>query len=129
MGKFVGVCVVLFVLASGFVVVTQEAELAALAAAFGAEPPLHKIAWAIVALVPLLMLPVAAWLWDRSARQSQAARALEQRLDGVRQGVKDLTKRQGELDGDVQRLTRSDPEDAIEALKRRVSESERFAEV
>jgi chromosome segregation ATPase len=129
MGKFVGVCVVLFVLAAGFVVVTQEAELAALAAAFGAEPLLHKIAWAIVALVPLLMLPVAAWLWDRSARQSQAARALEQRLDGVRQGVKDLTKRQGELDGDVQRLTRSDPEDAIEALKRRVSESERFAEV
>jgi chromosome segregation ATPase len=129
MGKFVGVLVVLFVLAAAFVVIAQGPEMAALIAAFRAEPLPHKVAWAVVVLVPLLMLPIAAWLWDRSARQAQAASALGLRLDGVRQGVKDLTKKQADLDADVQHLTRSDPEDAIEALKRRVSESERFAEV
>lgn len=129
MGKFVGVSVVLFVLAVAFVVIAQGPEMAALVAAFSAEPLLHKVAWAVVVLVPLLMLPFAVWLWDRLVRQAQAAGALEQRLDGVRQSVKDANKRQGELDADVQRLTRSDPEDAIGALKRRVSESERFAEV
>jgi len=80
-------------------------------------------------LVPLLMLPFAVWLWDRLVRQAEATSVLGQRLDGVRQSVKDASKKQGDLDADVQRLTRSDPEDAIAALKRRVSESERFAEV
>jgi len=129
MGKFVGVCVVLFVLAASFVVIVKGPEMAALLAAFSAEPLLHKVAWAVLVLVPLLMLPLAAWLWDRLVRQTQAARALEQRLDGVRQSAKDSSKRQAVLDVDVQRLTRSDPEDAIDALKRRVNESERFAEV
>lgn len=129
MGKFVGVSVVLFVLAVAFVAVAQGPEMAALIGAFRSQPLAHKIAWAVVVLVPLLMVPFAVWLWDRLARQGQAVRALELRLDGARQGVKDLNKKQAETDADMQHLTRSDPEDAIEALKRRVSESERFAEV
>ncbi len=129
MGKFVGVSVVLFVLAVAFVVIAKGPEMAALIAAFNAEPLLHKVAWAVVVLVPLLMLPFAVWLWDRLVRQAEATSVLGQRLDGVRQSVKDASKKQGDLDADVQRLTRSDPEDAIAALKRRVSESERFAEV
>lgn len=129
MGKFVGVSVVLFVLAVAFVVIAQGPEMAALLGAFSAEPLLHKVAWAVVVLVPLAMLPFAVWLWDRLVRQGETVNALGQRLDGVRQGVKDANKKQTEIDGDVQRLTHSDPEDAIAALKRRVSESERFAEV
>ena len=129
MGKFVGVSVVLFVLAVAFVVIVKGPEMGALVAAFSAEPLLHKVAWAVVVLVPLLMLPFAVWLWDRLVRQGEAASTLGQRLDGVRQSVKDAGKKQGEIDGDVLRLTRSDPEDAIAALKRRVTESERFAEV
>jgi len=129
MGKFVGVCVVLFVLAVAFIVIAQGPEMATLVSAFAAEPLLHKVAWAAVVLIPLAMLPFAVWLWDRLVRQGQEANALGQRLEGVRQGVKDASKKQGDIDGDVARLTRSDPEDAIAALKRRVSESERFAEV
>jgi chromosome segregation ATPase len=129
MGKFVGVSVVLFVLAVAFVVVAQGPEMAALIVAFRSEPLIHKIAWAVIVLVPLLMLPFAVWLWDRLVRRSQAASALEERLDGVRQHVKDLSKNQAENDADVEHLTHSDPEDAIAALKRRVSEAERFAEV
>ena len=129
MGKFVGVSVGLFVLAVLFVGFTQSSEMAAMFAAFGALPWLQKIAWALIVLVPLVMLPFAVWLWDRLMRQQQSNTALQQRLDGVRAGVKEATKAQVDTEADVQQLTRSDPEDAIAALQRRVSEAERFAQI
>jgi chromosome segregation ATPase len=129
MGRVVGVSAVLFVLAVGFVVLSQGPEMAALIGAFRSQPPLHKIAWAVIVLVPLLMLPIAAWLWDRLLRQRRAAGALELRLDGVRARLKDMGKAQADVEADVQQLTRSDPEDAVAALQRRVTEAERFAEI
>jgi chromosome segregation ATPase len=129
MGKFVGVCVGLFVLAVGFVALTQGPQMAALINAFFAEPPLHKIAWGVIVLVPLAMLPFAVWLWDTLVRQRQTAKTLESRLDGVRQDVKDLAATQADADVSVQHLTLTDPEDAIRALKHRVMEAERFADV
>jgi chromosome segregation ATPase len=129
MGKFVGVSLVLFVLAALFVGLTQGSQMAAIFAAFGALPLLQKIAWAVIVLVPLVMLPFAVWLWDRLMRQQQAGTALQQRLDGVRTSVKEATKAQADTEADVQQLTRSDPEDAIAALQRRVSEAERFAQI
>ncbi len=129
MGRFVGVSVVLFVLAVGFVLLTQGPEMAALIGAYRSEPLLHKIAWAVIVLVPLVMLPFAVWLWDRLVRQRQAATALELRLDGVRARVKDVSRAQADVEADVQHLTRTDPEDAIAALQRRISEAERFAEI
>jgi DNA repair exonuclease SbcCD ATPase subunit len=129
MGKFVGVSVALFVVAVAFVVVTQGAEMAALVGAFRSEPLLHKIAWAVIVLVPLVMLPFAVWLWERLFRQHQATDALEDRLDGVRRDVKDLTKAQANAEADVKHLTRTDPEDAIAALQQRLGEAERFAQV
>jgi chromosome segregation ATPase len=129
MGKFVGVSVALFVLAVAFVVVAQGPEVTALIAAFRSEPLLHKIAWAVVVLVPLVMLPFAVWLWDGLMRQHQASDALEDRLDGVRRDVKDLTKAQANAEADVKHLTRTDPESAISALEQRLTEAERFAQV
>jgi chromosome segregation ATPase len=129
MGKFVGVCVVLFVLAVGYVVLTQGPEMSGLIAAFRSQPMAQQIAWAVIVLVPLVMLPFAVWLWDRLLRQRQNAAALESRLDGVRARAKDLTKAQAEVDADVQHLTLTDPEDAVAALQRRVSEAERFAQI
>lgn len=129
MGKFVGVSVVLFVLAVAFIVLSQGPEMAALATAFRSEPLLYRIAWAVIVLVPLAMLPFAVWLWDRMLRQGQAAAALAQRLDGVRVRVLELTKGHGDVEADVRRLTRSDPEDAIAALQRRIAESERFVQI
>jgi chromosome segregation ATPase len=129
MGRFVGVSVALFVLAVAFVVVAQGSEMAGLVGAFRSEPLLHKIAWAVIVLVPLIMLPFAVWLWDRLLRQRQAATALEGRLDGVRGDVKDLAKAQTSAEADVQHLTRTDPEDAIAALQQRVTEADRFAQI
>ena len=57
MVKFVGVCVVLFVLAVGFVVLTQVQEIAALFEAFRSEPLAQKLAWFVVVLVPLALFP------------------------------------------------------------------------
>jgi chromosome segregation ATPase len=129
MGRVVGVSAVLFALAVGFVVLTQGPEMATLIGAFRSQPPLHKVAWAIIVLVPLLMLPLAAWLWDRLLRQRRAAGALELRLDGVRTRVKDMGKLQADVEADVQQLTRTDPEDAVAALQRRVTQAERFVEI
>ncbi len=129
MGKFVGISVGLFVLAVLFIGLTQGSETTAIFAAFGALPWLQKIAWAVIVLVPLIMLPFGVWLWDRLVRQQQSGTALERRLDGVRTSVKEASKAQLDIDADVQQLTRSDPEDAIAALQRRVSEAERFAQI
>jgi len=129
MGKFVGVSVVLFMLAVGFVALAQGPEMAALIAAYRSEPLLNELAWAVLVLVPLVMLPFAVWLWDRMLRQRQAADALEQRLGGVRGRVKELAKAQADAEADLQRLAHSDPEDAIAALQQRITESERFAKI
>jgi chromosome segregation ATPase len=129
MGRFVGVAVALFVLAVAFVVVAQGSEMVGLVAAFRSESLLHEIAWAVIVLVPLAMLPYAVWQWDRLLRQRQAAAALEGRLDGVRRDLKDLAKVQDNAEGDVQHLTRTDPEGAIAALQQRLTEADRFAQV
>jgi predicted nucleic acid-binding Zn-ribbon protein len=129
MGKFVGVAVVLFVLAVGFVILTQGSEMSGVVAAFRSEPAADKIAWAVIVLVPLVMLPFSVWLWDRLARQREAAVELERRLDGVRARVKDAAKGQLDSDTEVQHLARTDPEDAIAALQRRIVESERFVQI
>jgi chromosome segregation ATPase len=129
MGRFVGVSMVLFVLAVGFVVLDQGPEMAALIGGLSSEPLIHKIAWLVVVLVPLAMVPFAVWLWDRLVRERQAAAALELRLNGVRGNVRELASVQAETDADVQRLARSDPEDAIAALQRRIGDAERAAQL
>jgi chromosome segregation ATPase len=129
MGKFVGICVTLFVLAVGFVVLTQGPEMAVLIDAFRSEPLQQQTAWAVIVLVPLVMLLTAVWLADTLVRQRKAAKALELRLDGVRQGVKELTKSQLDAEASVHHLARTDPEDAIAALQRRLTEADRFAQV
>ena len=66
MGKFVVGCVVLFVLALGFMVVTQAQDIAALFEAFRAEPLTQKLAWFVIVLIPLALIPAALWLATRS---------------------------------------------------------------
>jgi chromosome segregation ATPase len=125
----VGSCVALFVLAVGFIVLTQGPEIAALFDAFASEPLLHKLAWIVVMLVPFVLLPAAVWLCDTLVRQRKAADALALRLDGVRQGVREMAKSQVDAEAAVHHLARTDPEDAISAVQHRLTEAERFAQV
>jgi chromosome segregation ATPase len=129
MGKLVGICVVLFMLAVGVLIVTGGPDLAALFAALRAAPLLEKVAWTVIVLVPLVLLPSAVWLCDTMVRQRKAAQALELRLDGVRQGAKELAKSQIDADAAVHHLARTDPENAIGAVQQRLTEAERMAQV
>src|SRR6202035_3408710 len=122
MGRIVVVCVALFVLAVGYIVFAQAPAMAALIAAVGLQPLLHKLAWAVIVVVPLIMLPFAVWLWDKLVRQRKAADSLESRLNGVRNRTADLTKTQTDAESDVEHLVRTDPEDAIAGLQRRITE-------
>jgi len=125
----VAVCGALFVLALGFLILADGREAGAVADAFRSQSPLSKLAWVVIVLVPLIVVPAAVWLGETLVRQRQAALALELRLDGVRQGVKSLVKSQAEADAAVHQLIRTDPEEAIGAMKQRLSEAERLAHV
>lgn len=119
----------LFVLALGFLIVAEGREARAVLDAFSAQSLPSKLAWVIIVLVPLILVPAAVWLGETLVRQRQAAQALELRLDGVRQGVKGLVKSQVEAETAVHHLARTDPEHAISAMQQRLSEAERLAQI
>jgi len=125
----VGICSALFVLAVGFLVLGEGREAAALLDVFWSQPLLSKVAWAVVALVPIVLVPSALWLGETLVRQRQAAQALESRLGGVRQGVKALAQSQVDAEAAVHHLARTDPEDVMSALQQRLTEAERFAQI
>src|SRR5271154_4852598 len=129
MGKLVIICVALFVLAAGLVILIQAQDLVALYNAFRAEPLLAQVAWAIVVLVPVVLLPTTVLLWDTLVRQRKAATVLERRLDGVRQGIKEMTASQFDAEAAVKQLERTDPESAMSAAQHRLTEAERVAQV
>jgi chromosome segregation ATPase len=129
MTKFIGICVVLFVLAVGLIVVNQPQDIAALFEAFRAEPLAQKLAWFLAVLIPLALIPSALWLTDALLRQRRANDALEQRLGGVRLGVRELTKSQVDADASVHHLARTDPEGAIGAVTQRLADAERVTQV
>jgi chromosome segregation ATPase len=129
MAKFVGIGVVLFILAVGFIVVTQTQDLAALFEAFRAEPAVQKLAWFVAIVILLALIPTALWLSEASLRQRQTISALELRLSGVRAGVKELARAQADAEASVQQLVRSDPLDAIGAVGQRLTEAERVTQV
>ena len=129
MVKFVGICVVVLVLAAGFIVMNQADDIAALFAAFRAETLTEKFAWLVISLTALALIPSALWLCDALIRQRKATAALELRLGDVRQGVRGLARSQVDADAAVHHLARTDPEAAIGAVTQRLAEAERIAQV
>jgi predicted nucleic acid-binding Zn-ribbon protein len=129
MVNVVGICVALFLLAAGFVVLTEMQEIAALFNSFLTQPPALKAAWAVVVLAPIAALALAAWLSYTLMHQRRAAAALERRLGGARRDVNTLAKSQVDADTSLHHLARTDPEDSIGALQQRLSEAERFLHV
>ncbi len=70
------VCGALFVLALGFLILADGREAAAVLNVFWSQSPVSKIAWAVIVLVPLFLIPAAVWLGETLVRQRQAAQAL-----------------------------------------------------
>ena len=120
MRNVLAVCGALFVLALAFLILAEGHEADMVVNAFWSQSLAAKLAWAIVVLVPLVLVPAAVWLGETLVRQRQAAQALALRLDGVRQGVKTLVKPQVEAEAAVHHLVRTDPEDAMSAMKQRL---------
>jgi chromosome segregation ATPase len=129
MVKLIIVGVTLFVLAVLVIVLTRGQDIAGLFNGFAAVPLIDKMAWLVVVLVPLVLLPSAVLLCNTLVRQRQAARALELRLDGVRGGVKDLARSQLDAEAALHHLARTDPEDTINAVQQRLAEAEHITEV
>ena len=126
MGKIVGISVALLALVVGFLLLAEGHELARVFEVFRTQPWLSQMAWVVIAIVAVALVFCVVWLGFVVARQRQSARALESRLDGVREGVKALGKVQAGADADMHNLARTDPEDAIAALRQRLTEAERF---
>jgi len=126
MGKIVGISVALLALVVGVLLLAEGHELARVFEVFRAQPWLSQMAWVVIAIVAVALIFCVVWLGFVVARQRQSARALESRLDGVREGVKALGKAQAGADADMHNLARTDPEDAIAALRQRLTEAERF---
>jgi chromosome segregation ATPase len=97
--------------------------------AFRSQPLVSQVAWLVIATVVVALLFCVVWLFIVMRRQRQSARALEVRLDGVREGARGLVKAQAGADADLHNLARTDPEDAIAALQQRLTEAERFTQV
>jgi DNA repair exonuclease SbcCD ATPase subunit len=123
------VCGALFVLALGFLILADGRDAAAVLNAFWSRSPVSKLAWAVIVLVPLFLIPAAVWLGQTLVRQRLAAQALQLRLDGVRQGVNALVKPHAQAEAAVAHLAHTDPEDTINAMRQRLSEAERFTQI
>jgi chromosome segregation ATPase len=117
------------VLAVGFVVVSHAQDFAALFEAFRTEPLTQKLAWFVIVLIPLALIPSAIWLCDAVIRQRKAADELELRLGGVRQAARELGKTQVDVDAAIHHLARTDPETAIGDVTARLTEAERVLHV
>jgi chromosome segregation ATPase len=117
------------VLAVGFVVVSHAQDFAALFEAFRTEPLTQKLAWFVIVLIPLALIPAAVWLCDAVIRQRKAADELELRLGGIRQAARELGKTQVDVDAAIHHLARTDPETAIGDVTARLTEAERVLHV
>jgi chromosome segregation ATPase len=129
MGRLVIICVALFVVAAALVILNQSQDLVALYNAYLAQPLLNQIIWAVVLLVPFVLLPSTVLMWDGLSRHRKTSDALKQRLEGVRQDAQDLTKAQTDVDASLRHLTRTDPEEVLGAAQHRLVEAERMAQV
>jgi chromosome segregation ATPase len=129
MVKFVGCCVVIFVLAAGFLAVSPGQDFAGIFEAYRSEPLTHKLAWIVVVLAPLVLIAAVIWLCDSLVRQRRITGVLERRLDGAWQGVREAAKAQVDAEAALHHLAHTDPENAIGAMEQRLTEAERVTQV
>lgn len=117
--------IVLLVLAVGYEIYAAGYSVGGLIELVQAQPLPQKLAWAVIALAPLGLLAAALWESARLDQQRKANQVWETRFRGVRKSTDDLDEAQKDIDRATNYLERSDPEDAMSALQRRMLEAER----
>jgi len=123
------VCGALLALAVGFEVYSSEYPPIALIDFVQSQPLLQKLAWAVIIVSPFGLLAAALWESARLDQQRKANEVWETRFRGVRKTVDELDDAQKDADRATNYLKRSDPEEAISALQRRLIEAERTTQL
>jgi uncharacterized coiled-coil DUF342 family protein len=95
-----------------------------LVALFLSQPVMQQIAWALIGVVPLLLIGVALLQHFRLMEKRKVADALETHLQSIRLGVHNLEEVQTRSELAAEYLDRSDPDAAIGALQTRISGTE-----
>jgi chromosome segregation ATPase len=118
-------CGALLALAAGFEVYSSEYPPTALIELVQSQPLMQKLAWAVIIVTPFGLLAGALWESARLEQQRKANEVWETRFRGVRKASDELDDAQKDIDRATSNLERSDPEDAMSALQRRLIEAER----
>ena len=123
------VCGALLALAVGYEVYSSDYPPAALVELIQSRPLLQKLAWAVIIVSPFGLLAAALWESGRLDQQRKANEVWETRFRGVRKAQDELDDAQKDIDRATDYLERSDPEDAMSALQRRLIEAERTTQL
>ena len=123
------VCSALLALAVGYEVYSSEYPPAALIELIQSRPLLQKLAWAVIIVSPFGLLAAALWESGRLEQQRKANDVWETRFRGVRKAQDEIDDAQKDMDRATDYLERSDPEDAMSALQRRLLEAERTTQL
>jgi chromosome segregation ATPase len=119
------VCSALLALAVGFEVYSSEYPPTALIELVQSRPLLQKLAWAVIIVTPFALLAGALWESARRDQEHKANEVWETRFRGIRKAAEELEDAQMDVDRATSYLERSDPEEAMSALQRRLIEAER----
>jgi K+/H+ antiporter YhaU regulatory subunit KhtT len=114
----VGGALVVLAIAIAFV---WDFNLDALVKVFLSQPTPQKIAWVVVVAASLLLIALALWQSGMLLKQRKVTQILEHRLRGVGQIVHRLEEAQSDADVAANYLLRTDPEDAISAVRERLA--------
>jgi chromosome segregation ATPase len=116
---------VLLAVAVGFEVYSSDYSPAALIELVRSQPLLQKLGWAVIVVAPFGLLAAALWEGGRRDQQLKANEVWETRFRGARKAVDELDDAQKDADRAASYLERTDPEEAMSALQRRLIEAER----
>jgi chromosome segregation ATPase len=119
------VCSAFLALAVGFEVYSSEYPPAALMELVQSRPLVQKLAWAVIIVSPFALLAAALWESGRLDQQRKLNEVWETRFRGVRKAQDEIGDAQTDLDRATDYLERSDPEEAMSALQRRLLEAAR----
>jgi chromosome segregation ATPase len=119
------VCSALLALAVGFELYASDYPPSGLIDLVQSQPLLQKLGWAVIIVSPFGLLAAALWESGRLDQQRKTNEIWETRFRGVRKAQDELDDAQKDIDRATDYLERSDPEDAMSALQRRLIEAER----
>jgi hypothetical protein len=112
-------------LAVGFEVYSSEYPPTALIEFVQSQPLLQKLAWAVIIVTPFGLLAGALLESAKLDQERKANEVWETRFRGARKAADELDDAQKDVDRATTYLERSDPEEAMSALQRRLIEAER----